>query len=82
MLNNKLEILIEGFILLDTSTELEHETDSEQYKEQHNTDQLLTPTDTLPSNSKSRSTDIVTCSDQDRPLEQQTDSHYIQPVSS
>ena len=35
MLNNKLEILIEGFILLDTSTELEHETDSEQYKEQH-----------------------------------------------
>ena len=72
MLNNKLEILIEGFILSDASTELEHEADSEQYKEQHNTDQLLTPADTLPS--KSRSTDVVTCSDQDRPLEPQANA--------
>ena len=78
MLNNKLEILIEGFILSDASTELEHETDSEQYKEQHNTDQLLTPADTLPS----KSSDIVTCSDQDRPLEPQADSHYIPQVDS
>ena len=61
--------------LLDTSTELEHETDSEQYVQEHNTDQLLTPAGTLPS----KSTGIA---DQDRPLERQADSHYIQPVSS
>ena len=55
----------------DTSTdhELEHKTDSEQYNKQHNTDQLLTPADTLPS----KSSDVVTCSDQDRPLELQAD---------
>ena len=34
--------LIKGCILSDTSTELEHETNSEQYNEEHNTDQLLT----------------------------------------
>ena len=74
----KFEIaLLKDCILSDTSTELEHETDSEQYNEEHNTDQLLTPADTLPS----KSADIVTCSDQDRPLESQPDFHYIPLVS-
>ena len=44
----KFEIaLLKDCILSDTSTELEHETDSEQYNEEHNTDQLLTTADIL-----------------------------------
>ena len=76
----KFEIaLLKDCILSDTSTELEHETDSKQYNKEHNTDQLITTADTVPS----QSTDIVTCSDhQDRPLEPQADSHYISKVDS